>query len=95
MTMQNYLMLTKQIALDAEATLLGDTIDNILDRTKFNGKEVVDKAASITVAINYTGEGTTTTVGPEKSITAVTLTDATNGVASGDTLLNRSSHSSW
>ena len=75
-------------ALDAEATLLGDTIDNILDTTKFNGKEVVDKAASITVAINYTGEGTTTTVGPEKSITAVTLTDATNGVASGDTLLN-------
>ena len=29
-------------ALDAEVTLLGDTIDNILDNTKFNGLEVVD-----------------------------------------------------
>ena len=60
-------------AYDAEATLIGDTIDNILDTTDFNTIEVVDKAAAKQVAINYVGEasGTSTNVGPNKSITAV------------------------
>ena len=53
-------------ALDAEATQIGDSIDKILDNTKFNGVEVVDSAASKTVAINYTGDASsvTSTVGP-------------------------------
>ena len=46
-------MLTRLLLLDAEATLLGDTIDNILNNTKFNGKEVVDSAAAASVVLTF------------------------------------------
>ena len=77
-------------ALDAEVTIVGDTIDNILDKTKFNGVEVLDSAASKSVAVNYTGNasGSTTVVGGSQSLRAMAgLTDATNAVALADNFL--------
>ena len=77
-------------ALDAEVTIVGDTIDNILDKTKFNGVEVLDSAASKSVAVNYTGNasGSTTTVGGSQSLRAMAgLTDATSAVALADNFL--------
>ena len=76
-------------AYDAEATLIGDTIDNILDTTDFNTIEVVDSAAAKQVAINYVGEasGTSTNVGPNKSITAVNPSAAAGADGTADTLL--------
>ena len=75
-------------ALDAEATQIGDAIDAILDNVKFNTKEVVDSAASKTVAVNYTGEGTTTTVGPGQAVDAMAgITDATNQHTVADAFL--------
>ena len=77
-------------ALDAEAALLGDAIDKILDNTKFNGVEILDSAASKSVAINYSGDASsvTSTVGPSQALTAMAgLTDATNGMALADTFL--------
>ena len=79
-------------ALDAEATQIGDAIDAMLDGVKFNGVEVVDSAASKTVAVNYTGDasGTRSTVGPGTAVTAMAgLTDATNGMALADTFLGK------
>tara|TARA_B100001559_G_scaffold135455_1_gene113761 strand:- start:223 stop:1023 length:801 start_codon:yes stop_codon:yes gene_type:complete len=77
-------------ALDAEATQIGDSIDAILDNVKFNGVEVVDSAASKTVAVNYSGDASsvTSTVGPGQAVAAMAgLTDATNGQALADTFL--------
>ena len=54
-------MLTRLLLLDAEATQIGDTIDAILNNTKFNGVEVVDSAASKSVAINYSGDASSVT----------------------------------
>ena len=76
-------------ALDAEATLLGDTIDNILNNTKFNGKEVVDSAAAASVRVNLTGDASTVTgtlVGPDVAALAG-LTDASGAATNADTAL--------
>ena len=77
-------------ALDAEATLLGDAIDKILDNTKFNGVEILDSAASKSVAINYSGDASsvTSTVGPSQALTAMAgITDATGADTTADTFL--------
>ena len=77
-------------ALDAEAALLGDAIDKILDNTKFNGVEILDSAASKSVAINYSGDASsvTSTVGPSQVMRQMAgLTDATDGQALADNFL--------
>jgi flagellin len=77
-------------ALDAEAALLGDAIDKILDNTKFNGVEILDSAASKSVAINYSGDASsvTSTVGPSQALTAMAgITDATGADTTADTFL--------
>ena len=89
----NELLDSNQIAaLDDEAAVLGNTIDDILDNTKFNGVEVVDSAASKSVSINYTGDTSASakrhTVGAEQAITAMNgLGDAGNARALADTFL--------
>ena len=77
-------------ALDAEATQIGDSIDAILDNVKFNGVEVVDSAASKSVAINYSGDASsvTSTVGPGQAVAAMAgITDATGADTTADTFL--------
>ncbi len=78
-------------ALDAEAVLIGDTIDQILDKTDFNTVEVVDSAASKSVAIN-TGHLTANsfTIGPATAVTAMAgTTDAAGADGEADTFLGK------
>ena len=82
----------KQIAaMNAEATILSDSITNILGTTKFNGLEVVDSAGTdAKAAIAFTGDAydTTFTAGPAVNIaTTATLTTAAAATAAADTLL--------
>ena len=76
-------------AQDAEAAVIFDTVDALLDRTKFNNVEVVDSAAAKQVNIAYEGDaGTTFASGPNKSITAVKTQTAADGAdGHADTLL--------
>ncbi len=78
-------------ALDAEATLLGDTIDNILTNTKFNGLEVVGSASAKGARVNFTGDASTVTgtyVGPDTGIAALAgLTDASGAATNADAAL--------
>ena len=76
-------------AQDAEAALIYDTIDALLDRTKFNGVEVVDSAAAKQIGIAYEGNsGTTFNVGPNQAMTAQTgNSDADGAEADADTVL--------
>ena len=65
-------------------------IDKILDNTKFNGVEILDSAASKSVAINYSGDASsvTSTVGPSQALTAMAgITDATGADTTADTFL--------
>ena len=67
-------------------------LTTILNNTKFNGVDVVDSAASKSVAINYSGNASsvTTTVGPGTSITAMAgITDATGADTTADTFLGK------
>ena len=80
-------------ALDAEAVLIGDTIDQILDKTDFNTVEVVDSAAAKSVAIN-TGHLSTSannfTIGPATAVTAMAgTTDAAGADGEADTFLGK------
>ena len=64
----------KQIAaMNAEAAILGDSVTQILDATKFNGVEVVGSASATEAKLNivYTGDAYDTTyeTGPATSIT--------------------------
>ena len=79
----------QEAALDAEAALIGDTVDNILDTTDFNTIEVVDSASATQKAIAYGSlTANTTNVGPNVSITAVNGVSAAAGAESNaDTLL--------
>ena len=78
-------------ALDAEATLLGDTIDNILDNTKLKGLEVVGSASAKGARVNFTGDASTVTgtyVGPDTGIAALAgLTDASGAATNADAAL--------
>ena len=81
----------KQIAaMNAEATVLSDSITNILGTTKFNGLEVVDSAGTdAKAAIAYTGDAydTTFTAGPATSIADTNLSTAAAATAAADTFL--------
>ena len=81
----------KQIAaMNAEATILSDSITNILGTTKFNGLEVVDSAGTdAKAAIAYTGDAydTTFTAGPATSIADTNLSTAAAATAAADTFL--------
>ena len=79
----------QEAALDAEAALIGDTIQNILDTTDFNTVEVVDSNSATQKAIAYGSlTANTTNVGPNVQI-AVTNTISTANAAdtAADTLL--------
>ena len=75
----------KQIAaMNAEASILSDSITNILGTTKFNGLEVVDSAGTdAKAAIAYTGDAydTTFTAGPATSIADTNLSTAAAATA--------------
>ena len=60
-------------ALDAEATQIGDAIDAILNNTMFNGVDVVDSAASKSVAINYSGNASSVTTVSYTHLTLPTI----------------------
>ena len=71
-------------AQDSEAALIYDTIDALLDRTKFNGVEVVDSASAKQIGIAYEGNaGTAFNVGPNQAMTAQGGNTAADG-ADGD-----------
>ena len=81
----------KQIAaMNAEATILSDSITNILGTTKFNGLEVVDSAGTdAKAAIAFTGDAydTVYTAGPATSIADTNLSTAAAATAAADTFL--------
>ena len=79
----------QEAALDSEVNLIGDTINAILDGTKFNGKEVVDSASATQVSIGYGSlTANVTSVGPNTSIAATnTITAAAQADVSADTIL--------
>ena len=76
-------------ALNSEVEQIGDTIDFMLDNTKFNGVEVIDSASAQQVNVAYGSlTANTHSVGPNVSITAVnTLTAAAAAEGNADTLL--------
>ena len=79
-------------ALDEEAQIIGDTVDQLLDKTKFNDVEVVDSAAATgqkKVAIAYSHlTANTSNVGPEVTIAAIkTISKADGADSTADTLL--------
>ena len=76
-------------ALNSEVEQIGDTIDFMLDNTKFNGVEVIDSATQKQVNVAYGSlTANTHSVGPNVSITAVnTLTAAAAAEGNADTLL--------
>ena len=79
-------------ALDEEAQIIGDTVDQLLDKTKFNDVEVVDSAAATgqkKVAIAYSHlTANTSNVGPEVTIAAIkTISKADGADTTADTLL--------
>ena len=82
----------KQIAaMNAEATILSDSITNILGNTKFNGLEVVDSAGTdAKAAIAFTGDAydTVYTAGPATSIADTNLSTAAAATGAADTFLN-------
>ena len=77
-------------AQDSEAALIYDTIDALLDRTKFNGIEVVDSASAKQIGIAYEGNaGTAFNVGPNQAMTAMTSNaDADGADGDADTVLS-------
>ena len=83
----------KQIAaMNAEAAILGDSVTQILDATKFNDKEVVGSASATEAAKNiaFTGDNDTTyyVAGPATSIASTAgLATAADATAAADTLL--------
>ena len=81
----------KQIAaMNAEASILSDSITNILGTTKFNGLEVVDSAGTdAKAAIAYTGDAydTVYTAGPATSIADTNLSTAAAATGAADTFL--------
>ena len=79
----------QEAALNSEAALIGDTLQNILDTTDFNTVEVVDSAATKTVSIAYGSlTANTTNVGPNVNIAATnTITAAAGAESNADTLL--------
>ena len=79
-------------ALNSEAASIGDAIDDILNDTDFNTVEVVDSAASKTVAVSYVGQasGTTTTIGPGTTIAAMAGTSTAAGAdGAANTMLGK------
>ena len=75
-------------AQDSEAALIYDTIDALLDRTKFNGVEVVDSASAKQIGIAYEGNaGTAFNVGPNQAMTAQGGNTAAGADGTADTLL--------
>ena len=79
----------QEAALNSEAALIGDTVQNILDTTDFNTVEVVDSAAATAQTIAFGSlTANTTEVGPSVSITATnTITAAAGSESNADTLL--------
>ena len=78
-------------ALNEEAQIIGDTVDQLLDKTKFNDVEVVDSALTNgkRVAIAYSHlTANTSNVGPEVTIAAIkTISKADGADSTADTLL--------
>ena len=85
------LLSTAQLgALNSEAESIGDAIDSILNETDFNTVEVVDSAASKSVAVAYAGQasGTTHTTGPGIVIAAMNgITAAAGADGTANTML--------
>ena len=81
----------QEAALNSEAALIGDTIDAILDKTDFNGVEVVDSNLSagkeVTIAFGQL-TANTTEVGPDVDIDAQAgITAAATAEANADAVL--------
>ena len=76
-----YTYATDEAALNAEAIAIGDAIDGIADNIKFNGKQLVGAATSISIGINDAGDSAS--VGTATSIT-VTNTDQITGASGVD-----------
>ena len=79
----------QEAALNSEAALIGDTVQNIVDTTDFNTVEVVDSASATAQTIAFGSlTANTTEVGPSVSITATnTITAAAGSESNADTLL--------
>lgn len=78
-------------ALDEEAQIIGDTVDALLDKTKFNDVEVVDSALTngkkVGVAYSHL-TANTSDIGPEVNIAAIkTISVAAGADSTADTLL--------
>ena len=78
-------------ALNEEAQIIGDTVDQLLDKTKFNDVEVVDSALTNgkKVAVAYSHlTANTSDIGPEVNIAAInTISAAADVDDTADTLL--------
>ena len=68
-------------AIDAEITVITDTIDSLFTNTKFNGKAL--EQADIAIGVN--DAGTTHSAGANKNVTAADDTDATAFEVQADT----------
>ena len=73
-------------ALNAEATSVSDTIDDIVTALKFNGVAILG-TSSKTFAVVKDQDGNTTSVKTTDGITATNVSDATNANTAADTLL--------
>ena len=74
-------MLTRLQQLDAEITVITDTIDSLFTNTKFNGKAL--EQADIAIGVN--DASTTHSAGANKDVTAADDTDATAFEVQADT----------
>ena len=73
---------TDEAALNAEASAIGDALENIASNTLFNGTQLVGNSMSISIGIN--DQGTAATVGTQQSI-AVANTGSITGASTADT----------
>ena len=92
---KDLLTTTDEAALDAEATAIGDAIQNIAENVKFNGVRLIGEAAAdggsqISIGINdgsdtaTIGTGTTITVANTGSITGANGVDGSADTALGE-----------
>ena len=79
----------QEAALNSEAALIGDTVQNIVDTTDFNTVEVVDSASATQKSVSFGSlTANVTSVGPNVSVTATnTITAAAGSESNADTLL--------
>ena len=76
-------------ALNEEAQIIGDTVDQLLDKTKFNDVEVVDSAQATEKGVAYSHlTANTSSIGPNVEIAAIKTISAADGAdTTADTLL--------